>query len=175
MKLSITQIILGVLIIFAACYITGWMIHEAPHQFTQLVSNNTGGVTYINVVPEDERLFNVSRYGSYALPVLGVLVLIIGTIQSAKADARNRRLIIINIVAGFLIAALAFIITRWGYPTQFHTAPGGGSNIIIFANPGRSLLGLQSASGIMVAFGLAVLGVGIAQLIKARKTQNAPV
>ncbi len=172
MKLSVTQMALGILIIFAACYVTGWMIYKAPSQFRQPMPNDTGGVTYIDVTPKDEGLFNVSRYGSYALPVLGVLVLIIGAIQSVKAKARARRLIITNVIAGVLVVALAIIITRWGYPTEFHTAMGGGSDMILIINnnPVRSLLDVQSASGAILAFGLAVCGCGIAQLVKSRKT-----
>lgn len=169
MKLSITQAILGVIIILNAVYITGWMIHESPSQLRQPMPDNNGGVTYVDVVPADESLFNVSRYGSYALPVLGVAALVIGVIQSVKADARKKSLFTIYVIAGLLIAVLAAIITRWGYPTEFHTFPGGGSNTIIFTNPGRSLLGVQSASGLMVAFGLAVLGCGITQLVLNRK------
>ncbi len=172
MKLSVTQAILGVLIIFAAVYVTGWMIHEAPSQYTQPLVTDAGKTTYIDVVPEDEGLFNVARYGSYALPVLGVLVLVIGTIQSVKAGARNRSLITVSIIAGLITAALAYIITMWGYPTTFHFTPPEGINMLgmILTNPGRSLIGVQSASGIMTASGLAVLGVGIAQLVKSRKT-----
>jgi len=170
MKLSVTQAILGVLIILTACYITGWMIHEALSAYQQPISEPAGGITYVDVTPQNDGLFRAARCGSYALPVLGILVLTIGVIQTVKAETRTRRLFITNIIAGALIAALAVIITMWGYPTVFHGAMDGGSNVIIFSNPGRSYIGVQSASGIMVAFGLAVLGVGIAQLVKSRKT-----
>jgi hypothetical protein len=171
MKLSATQIILGILIVFGACYVTGWMIHEAPQQFSQPVPTDSGGITYVDVVPADEALFNVSRYGSYALPVLGVLVLVISAIQSVKATARTWKFSIINIIDGALVAALALIIARWGYPMEFHTAIGTGSDTIMWinVNPGRSLLGVQSTSGAIFALGLAVLGCGIAQLVKSRK------
>ena len=172
MKLSVVQAIWGVLIILNACYITGWMIHEVQSVYQQPISEPSGGITYIDVTPQNDGLFRTARCSSYALPVLGILVLTIGAIQSVKAETRTRKLFITNIVAGALIAALAMIIIMWGYPTQFHGALGGGSNVIIFTNPGRSLIGVQSASGIMVAFGLAVLGCGIAQLGKSRKPQS---
>jgi hypothetical protein len=171
MKLPIAQTVFGILIVFGACYVTGWMIHEAPQQFSQPVPTDSGGITYINVVPADEALFNVSRYGSYALPVLGVLVLVISAIQSTKVTARTWKLTTVNIIAGILVAALAQIITRWGYPTEFHTAIGTGSDTIlrININPGMSLLGVQLASGAIFTLGLAVLGCSIAQLVKSRK------
>lgn len=174
MKLSVTQAILGVLIIFAAVYVTGWMIHEAPSQYTQTLVTDDGKTTYIDVVPDNEGLFSVSRYGSYALPVFGVLVLIIGMLQSVKASARNRSLITVSIIAGALTAVLAYIITMWGYPTTFRFTPPEGINMlgIILTNPGRAFVGLQLASGLMVMLGLAMFGVGIAQLVKSRKTPS---
>jgi hypothetical protein len=153
---------------------TGWMIFKAPSDLRLPVTDNSGKVTYVDVVPENEALFNVSRYGSYFLPILGVLILIIGAIQSVKVEARNRSLFITIIVAGMLIAALAFIITRWGYPTQFEAVIPASSDTLlkININPGRSLLGLESASSAIVALGLAVLGCSIAQLVKSRKIAN---
>jgi hypothetical protein len=169
MKLSVTQMVLGILIILAACYVTSWMIHEALSAYQQPISEPAGGITYVDVTPQNDGLFRAARCGSYALPVLGILVLTIGVIQTVKAETRTWRLFITNIFAGALITALAIIITMWGYPTQFQGALGGGSNVIIFTNPGRSYIGVQSASGMMVAFGLAVLGCGIAQLLLTRK------
>lgn len=175
MKLSRTQIVLGVLIVFAACYITGWMIHKAPSQLRQPLPDSGGDVTYVDVIPEHEALFNVSRYGSYLLPVLGVFVLIIGTVQAVKSEARTRRLAAAGIIAGLLIAALAFIITTWGYPTTFHMVMPEGSDtaVTIFGNPGRTLVGVQLISGAMFLLGLVVLGVGITQLVKSRKLTNS--
>lgn len=170
MKLSVTQIVLGVLVIMAACYVMSWMIYEAPSQLKQPVPNDIGEVTYVDVVPENEVLFNISRYGSYILPVLGIAVLLIGALQSSRNSARTTKLISTNIVAGLLVAGLAFIITRWGYPTEFHILMPESSDTLasIFTNPGRSFLGVQSATAVILVFGLAVVGVGIAQLIKSR-------
>jgi hypothetical protein len=177
MKLSITQIVLGILIIFGACYVIGWMIHEAPLQFKQPVPNDAGGVTYVDVVPENEALFNIARYGSYFLPVLGILVLIIATVQSARAGARTRSLMITNIIAGVLVAALALIITNGGYPTTFHAIMPAGSDtsLTILTNPGRSLLGVQSATYALFLLGLAVCGIGIAQYVKSLKTPTIQI
>jgi hypothetical protein len=172
MKLSVPQIIFSVLIILAACYVTGWMIHEAPSLYRQPIPDPAGEVTYVDVTPEDEMLFDISRYSSYALPPLGILALIISTVQAAKAEARSRLLVIINIVAGVLIAASAFFIITWGFPTQFHAALGGGNEITIFTNPGRSLFGVEGASGALIPLGVAVFGCGIFQLISSRKNRR---
>jgi hypothetical protein len=176
MKLSVTQIILGVLIIFAACYVTGWMIHTpVPHTYP--VTDNDGKVTYVDVIPEDEALYNVSLFGSYLLPVLGVLVLIISTIQTVRAGARTRSLMITNIIAGVLVAALALIITNGGYPTTFHAIMPAGSDtsLTIETNPGRSLLGVHLVTSATFLLGLAVCGIGITQYVKSLKTPTIQI
>ena len=173
MKLSLTQIILGVLIIFAACYVTGWMIHEAPHQLTQPLPNIPKGMAIIETIQENEALFNLARYGSLALPVLGALVLVIGTIQSVKAGTRTWRLITINIIAGVLITALAFVIGTWGYPTIYYTATLEGSDTLIkISTLPVSDRDVALAIGVTLLLGLAVVGVSIAQIVKSQKTQN---
>jgi hypothetical protein len=174
MKLSLAQIILGAFIIVAACYVTGWMIHKAPSELRQPNLDAAATQKYIDVVPEHNGLFNVARYGSYLLPVIGIYLLVSGAIENVKTGARNRNWLITDIVAGLVVAALGFIITTWGYPTTFHEVVPENSELmkIIFTNPGRTLVAVQTISGILVLLGLAVLGVSIAQLVKSRKTIN---
>jgi hypothetical protein len=174
MKLSTAQIILGAFIVLAACYVTGWMIHKAPSQLRQPFPNETDVINYIDVIPEHNELFNVARYGSYLLPVAGIFLLVTGAVQNVKTETRNRSLVIADVVAGLLVAALAFIITAWGYPTTFHTALPLSSTLtgLIYTNPGRTLVAVQSVSGAMLLLGLAVFGVNIAQLVKSWKTTN---
>jgi hypothetical protein len=170
MKLSVTQIALGVLIILAACYVTGWMIHKAPGQLTQPVIGDPGKTTYVDVIPKEEALFNIARYGSWLLPVTGIFLAIAGAVQAARERKTVKRLAISTITAGVIVAALGFIITTWGYPTTFMTAHHDANNrlMMIFSNPGRSLVWIQSVSAFLVLPGLAVAGVGIAQLVKSR-------
>ena len=172
MKLSTAQIILGALIVLAACYVTGWMIHKAPSELRQPNPDTSSTPRYLDVIPENYELFNIARYGSYLLPVAGMFLLVTGAVQNVTPEARKRSLTIANIIAGLLIAATAFIITSWGYPTTFHTVMPQGSNLtgLIFTNPGRSLIAVQSVSAVMVLLGLAALGVNIAQLFKSWKT-----
>lgn len=175
MKLSITQVALGVLIVFAACWVTGWMIYRAPQQLSQPAFDAEGRIVdYIDVLPQDNTQFNIARYGSYLLPVFGVFLIISGAIPAARGGTDKRPLAVLNIVAGVLIAGLALVIARWGYPTTFHTGPPEltGSTMIINTNPGRSLLGIHWATIAILVFGLAVVGVVIAHLIKSRKFQT---
>ena len=174
MELSPAQIILGALIILAACYVTGWMIHKAPSELTPSDSDPDSIPKYVKAIPEHNELFSIAKYGSYLLPVIGIYLLISGAIENLKPEARNRNLVIANIASGILVAVLAFIITTWGYPTSFHMIMPESSNLTgqIFINPGRSMIAVQTVSGIMILLGLSVPGVSIAQLVKSRKTAN---
>ncbi len=172
MKLSITQIILGVLIVFAACFIVGWMTYEAPELLRQPDIDEAGKITYIDVIPEHDVLFDISRYGSYLLPALGILLIISGAIQAARPGARTRKVAVITLSAGLITAAVGYIITVYGFPTSFNAFDPENSNRI------RHFLGLmtkergltQAAAVLTSLFGLAATGCGIAQLIKAQKT-----
>jgi len=170
-KRSIAQTALGVIIILAACYVTGWMIHKAPDQLTHPVLDNAGITTSIDVIPKDEALFNVARYGSYLLPVLGIFLVIAGTVQAARGRASIKSLAVSCIITGLLVAGASIIITTWGYPTSFVTPHGAPdrSYLRIFANYGRSLTFIRYLSVSLILPGLAVVGVGIVQLVKSRK------
>jgi hypothetical protein len=171
-KLSIIQIVLGALIVLAACYVTGWMIHKAPSVLPPLDSGSDSIPEYVKAIPEHNELYNIARYGSYLLPVIGIYLLVSGAVENLKPEARNRNWVITDIVAGLVVAALGFIITTWGYPTTFHMVMPESSNFTgtIFTNPGRTTVAVQSVSAVMVLLGLSVIGVSIAQLVKSWKT-----
>ncbi|MFA5309566.1 MAG: hypothetical protein WC370_08815 [Dehalococcoidales bacterium] len=172
MKLSVPQIVLGVLIVFACCYVTGWMIFRAPDQSipTTFFTNETG--RYFSLGPEHETLFNVSRYGSYLLPFLGVSLLIIGTVRVVKSGVFTRRFAAVDIIIGVVLAGLAVFIVCWGYPTTFlsKAVPGSDDQFITIIDPGRGMIGPQLATGAIILFSVIVLGAGITRLVKSRKS-----
>lgn len=174
MKLSITQIVLGILIILAAFYVTGWMIHEASSQYEPVIPNFPVDVTNISIIQNNETLFYIATYGSLALPILGVLVLVIGTVQSNKLNARIWQLITINITAGALIIALVLVIFGYGKHTFSATAIIKDTDTVISMDTLSVAFSLSMVLtiGAMLLLGLAVVGVGIAQLVKSRNTQN---
>jgi len=173
MKLSATQIVLGILIVLIGCYVTFWMLREASTQYELVTPHFPVDVTNINVIQNNETLFNLAAYGSLALPILGVLILVIGVNQSNKLNARTWQLIIVNIIAGVLVTALAFIIFRYGKQTFTFTAIIKGTDTLIIMNDLlQSSLSMLLTTGATLLLGLAVVGVGIAQLIKTRKTQG---
>jgi hypothetical protein len=172
MKLSMTQIILGVLIVFAACYIVGWMIFEVPSLLTMPVPDDAGVMINTNVLPEHEILFTTARYASVLLLCLGLTVLVTGTIQRVKAAERQKILAITQLVAGVLVAAASIFVSRWGYPSVFTVPMPEGSNLLQFVeiNPGPPMVYASFLTALTFLLGLAVLGGSIAQLIKSRKT-----
>jgi hypothetical protein len=174
MKLSITQIILGALIVFAACFIAGWMTYQAPNFLRQPKPDDTGMKTYIDVVPEHKAFFNISRYGSYFLPFLGIFLIIAGTVKAVRTETRTRKLSVAIIIAGAFVLALAFIITTYGYPTSFHTVAPDANNLMlhISINPARTFIYTQLLTAALVLVGLAVTVIGIIELIKTRKKPN---
>jgi hypothetical protein len=174
MKLSITQIILGALIVFAACFIVGWMTYQAPNFLRQPKPDDTGMKTYIDVVPEHKSLFDFSRYGSYFFPVPGIFLIIAGTVKAVRAETRTRKLSIAIIIAGALVSALAFIITTYGYPTSFHTVAPDANNLLrhSFINPAKPLVYTQLLTAVLLLVGLAVTVIGIIELTKTRKKPN---
>jgi hypothetical protein len=171
MKLSVTQVVLGIIIILAACYVTGWMIHKAPSQLTQTMIDNAGKTTYIDAIPENEAMFKIAMYGSYLLPVLGIFLVISGAVQAARGGKTIKSLAILCIISGVLVAGASIIITTWGYPTTFVTPHPDENNrlMMMFSNPGRSLVLIQAVSTFLLLPGLAAAGVGIAQLVKSKK------
>jgi len=81
------------------------------------------------------------------------------------------KLAIAQIVLGALIMASLFWFTAWVEPGFTHiripSAEGGDVITDIFLNPGRNVP-MRSWMAVYLALGLAVLGCGIAQYLKAR-------
>jgi hypothetical protein len=174
MKLSVTQIVLGALIVFAACFIVGWMTYQAPNFLRQPWPDDTGKTTYIDVVPEHKAFFTISRYGSYFLPLLGIFLIITGTVKAVRAETPTRKSSIAIIIAGALVLVLAFVITTYGYPTSFHTVAPDANNLLqqTFFNPAKPLVYTQLLTAALVLPGLAVIGTGIIEIVKTRKKPN---
>ncbi len=169
MKLSITQIVLGILILLAACYIVGWMIFGAQTLLTMPVPDENDVMRNVNVIPEHEVLFTTARYASGLVFGLGLVVLLTGAFQNRVES--EKKLAIMQIIAGVLITAVSIFITRWGYPLVFIVPMPEGSNLLrsVNINPGPTMVFAIFLTVLTFLLGLAVLGVGIAQFIKARK------
>lgn len=86
------------------------------------------------------------------------------------------KLAITQMVLGALIAEAAFISSRWGFPTEFTVlapepaAEGAETFITVMANPGTMQVVAQVCAFLAFGLGLAVLGCGIAQFLKARRS-----
>lgn len=84
------------------------------------------------------------------------------------------KLSIVQIVLGAMVAVFSFISTRWGFPTQF-TCPAdeNGLERVLFVNPGPMQVTAQVSAFLAILLGLAVVGCGIAQFLKARRIRRA--
>ncbi len=171
MKLSITQMILGILITAAACYIVGWMIFGVPSLLHTPVLGGNGAMNYTDVIPDHEALFIVARYASGLLFGLGLVVLATGSIQVTQAGKRTTILALFQMISGVLIAAGSYLILYRGYPTSFTVPVPEGSELLrhMFINPGPLIIRAQSLTALIFLLSLLVLGTGTAQYIKARR------
>jgi hypothetical protein len=77
------------------------------------------------------------------------------------------KLAITQIVLGVLVAAFSIIVISTGFPTQF-TLPADESGIMVTVFVYPSLSFAQVGAFLAMFLGLAVVGCGIAQLVKAR-------
>jgi hypothetical protein len=173
MKLAVTQVVLGIVIIIAALWVTGWMIYHDEGTFRNPVTGADGELSWVKMAPEHVNLYRIARYGSFALPVLGILLVISGTIQAVKRSAQ-RFPVILQITAGVLVAALAVFIPTWGFPTTYYSVdPGSGDQLLkMFSSSSREVIAAQYSAAALVLPGLAAVAVGIAQLVKLRKTTS---
>ena len=76
-----------------------------------------------------------------------------------------------QMVLGSLVAVFSFISTRWGFPTMF-TLPAdeSGTMTTVFVYPAESIAHISAFLALVL--GLAVLGCGIAQFLKARDSKG---
>ena len=169
MKLSITQTVLGALILLAAACIAGWMIFGAQSLLNMPVPDESGIMRDTEVFPKYEALFTAARYASGLLLGLGLVVILTGA--SRKTVENAKKLAIRQIVAGALITAASIFINIWGCPTVFIVPMPAGNNLSRFVSiyPGLPMTGAMYLTILTILLGMAVLGVGIAQLVKARK------
>jgi hypothetical protein len=174
MKLSITQIVLGTLSVLAACYIVGWMIFGVPSLLNMPVPDESGVMSYTDAIPEHEALFTAARSVAGLVFVLGLVVLTIGIVQTIATGERNRKYTNTQIIGGILIAAASFFAATWGFPTSFTLPTPEGSDMLrhVYINPGPEILRVRGLTFLTFSLGLTVLGVGVAQLVKARKMGN---
>jgi hypothetical protein len=173
MKLAITQVVLGIIIILAAFWVTGWMIHEAPGLFTQPLINDSGKTSWVDVVPENGVQFSIARYSSYALPFFGIFLVIAASVYAARGKPVKSSLAFTHVIIGLLTAAIAYFIISYGYPTSFRAVqPNEHGLLMLFESMygGWTAVIRELSSAILFISGLAAVGVGIAQLVKSKKT-----
>ena len=171
MKLTVIQMALGVLVVLSACYIVGWMIFGIPSLLTMPVPDESGIMSYTDIVPKNELLFTTARYASGLLLGLSLTALVVGTAQFVKAGERKQKLAVVQMVSGALIAATSILIMGWGYPTEFIIPVPEGIDISrgVAINLGPPMTYAVLLTYLTLVLGLVVLVLGIAQFMKARR------
>jgi hypothetical protein len=86
-----------------------------------------------------------------------------------RGGSQLKKLAIAQIVSGLLITVFSFISTKWGFPTSAEVpmpeAPGVTVSINI--SPGPTQMLAMNSAHIALVLGMVVLGVGVAQFVKA--------
>jgi len=129
--------------------------------------------------PANQTNYTIARYGSWLLLCPGVIIIIVGYFQ-IKNPAKQRRLLSLSQVILGIITVVAFIfmnnfINHWGYPSEYISIQknlDGSVSIVNILIEQEFTIFHNLIPIFHVLFGLAVVGVGIAQLVKARKIQN---
>ena len=154
----------------SACYIVGWMIFGIPSLLTMPVPDESGIMSYTDIVPKNELLFTTARYASGLLLGLSLTALVVGTAQFVKAGERKQKPGV-QMVSGALIAATSILIMGWGYPTEFIIPVPEGIDISrgVAINPGPPMTYAALLTYLTLVLGLVVLVLGIAQFMKTRK------
>lgn len=158
MKLSITQIVLGVLIVLVSGYIARWMLFGVASLLTMTLLNESG-VMVANVTPEHEILFTIARYAFVLLVGLGLVVVFTGAFW--KRAENKKKLAITQIIVRALIVIVSVFMLICGYALEFIVPIEGG--------PVLEMAYTRNVTLLTAILGLAVLGVGIAQLVVARR------
>lgn len=173
MKHGLPQVIVGIVIVLASVYLTGWMIHIAPD------IPDRDPVQQVELLPDHPVLYGIAKYGSLALPLLGMGIIIAGVYQAAGGKLASLRGSAYLTVSGILIVALGVVILIWGFPTSFHsTQPvtnGSGEYFMhVFSNPGYLHEVPQNIAFSLVPVGLLAAGYGIVQYLKTNRETGQP-
>jgi hypothetical protein len=162
MKLKITVIVLSVLIVLAAGYVTSWMMFNADFQMEAPMLGDDGVRWWSILTPEHEAFANTARYGSILLLLLGIIMLAMSIFRKAT---------LLQITLGALIGGLAVFIGRWGFPTDFVSAvPVEGERLLhVFTDSGPSQVFAQWFTVAVFLLSLAATAVSAVQFFKLKK------
>ncbi len=161
MKLTFTQVFVGVFIVLASGYIIWWMFYGATPLLEDKVLN-ASGVPVNNVITENEVLFTTARYISFILPACGLATVFLGAFGKRIASAR--RLAVLEIALGVVIIIASIFIIIWGYSFDFVVMIEGG--------PVLDMSRAKAYTVLITLLGLVVIGVGIARFINARRRSH---
>jgi len=152
MKQSVTQIVLGALIVLFISYAVYWAAFLVEPLLDDMIQDESGTMIN-NTIVENKTLFDTARYASGLVLALGLAVVL--TEVCWKNRETRKKLAIIHIVIGAFIVAVAAFIIRWAYALEFIVPIEGGPMLDL----GYSMIGT-------IISGLLGLGVIIAAIIR---------
>ena len=180
MKLSITQIVLGLGILLAMAFSIAW----DPTGFYIRVPLGEPG--------NWKTLFNPDTKEVIAT-VIAILVLLLGLAiigvavtllvlktQSehvephSEQNARKKKLAIIQMGLGFLVAVSAFLVTIWGFPTSYTYQLSDSLVTSVNFIPGPQFVVAHRLSLLVFLLGIVSLACGVAQLWSVRPSRVLP-
>jgi hypothetical protein len=175
MKLVITQILLGALVVASSIFTAAWYFPALiPPVPTETASEYTGEyVPAMTTYYEEHWLIIFGWIAVLILLGLAVLGCGIAQLQKQKARSNDFRLAIAQTVLGVFIVAASFVTAAWYEPILLPTHilwPGGG---LFWMWSTEYLLAFHGWNAALFLIGLAVFSFGIAQLTNAGRLKGA--
>jgi glucan phosphoethanolaminetransferase (alkaline phosphatase superfamily) len=174
MKISITQIILGI------CILIAMALSVALDSYGFYIREFWEEPGYRGAVFNPNMKEVIATALSYfvllmATSVIGISIALLitkvrqGHLESDNAvNVRARRLIITQIILGVLITVSAFLVMIWGFPTSYSYHLSNEVMKSMFFMPGRQFMWAQGLSFLTSILGLILLGCSMRQVISMR-------
>ena len=88
--------------------------------------------------------------------------------ESGDIQKSIRKLIMAQVILGSLIAACAFLVSVWGFPTSYTFDIADNQSLLMNSNPGPKIIKAMVLSAITALLGVIVLFCGIIQITSSR-------
>lgn len=179
MKLSVTQIILGLGILLAIAFSIAW----DPTGFYIGMSFGEAGEWKGIFNPDTKEIIATIIAPVVLLLGIGAIALAISLLilktqnedikPHSKQNSRKRRLIILQMALGLSVAVGAFLVTIWGFPLSYDFPPQPGDLLgrVVSFTPGPQFVTAWSLSFLVSLLGITYLACGVAQFKSIRPTR----
>lgn len=171
MKLTVTQIILGLFVAAACVYILRFVRTTIPW-----LEDAAGGGIIVVMVNAGAAMV-AAHWMAILTAALGLGVCATGLIYLRKTCGSPpdglRTLVVAGIILGAAVVLTSILINAWGFPTSMTRVLPDGGMVTMFWMPSHSVVVAQRLAGLVSLSGLIILGCGIAGYLKIRR-RNSP-